>query len=110
MSKKIFEYQGYSAHVHYSAEDGCFCGKVEGIKSLLLFEGESVDALFDDFCAAVDEYLEHCAARGVAPDVPVTPNVRVRLPIALHTKARDAASAQGVSLNRFISDAVEKAV
>lgn len=54
----ILEYKGYSGTVEYSADDNVLFGKVIGIKSLISYEGQSVDELRADFEYAVDEYLE----------------------------------------------------
>lgn len=35
------EYKGYVGNVDFSEEDGVFHGKVQGIRSLISYEGES---------------------------------------------------------------------
>ena len=56
----ILEYKGYNGTVEYSADDSILFGKVIGIKSLISYEGQSVEELKADFEGAVDEYLEYC--------------------------------------------------
>lgn len=34
--------KGYAARIEYSDEDGCFVGRVAGIKPIITFHGESV--------------------------------------------------------------------
>ena len=41
---KPMRYKGYSARIEYSDEDGCFVGRVAGVRDLLTFHGRS-DAL-----------------------------------------------------------------
>ena len=44
----------------FSDEDGVFFGKVQGVRSLISYEGETREALQADFRKAVDAYLELC--------------------------------------------------
>lgn len=44
------------------------CGKVLGIRSLLLYEGNSVQGLKEDFEGLIDEYLAECEELGVEPE------------------------------------------
>nr|WP_150113536.1 type II toxin-antitoxin system HicB family antitoxin [Pseudomonas sp. GM41(2012)] len=55
---------GYTAQIEYSEEDGLFIGHIAGIKDIVGFQGESVDALQDAFAEAVTDYLETCATLG----------------------------------------------
>lgn len=41
----IMHYEGYTAKVWYSEEDGCFVGRVLGITNIVSFDGESVKQL-----------------------------------------------------------------
>ena len=61
------KYKGYTASIFFTEEDGVFFGKVEGIKDLISFEGDSVKLLTEDFHSAVDEYLEFCSSTGKEP-------------------------------------------
>ena len=62
-------YKGYSARIEYSDEDGCFVGRVAGIRDLLTFHGESVDEVRQAFKEALDFYLEmpHGASYRISP-------------------------------------------
>lgn len=51
-------YKGYTGSVEVSKEDGVLFGKVQGIRSLVSYEGKDKKALEEDFRGAVDEYLE----------------------------------------------------
>ena len=37
------QYKGYSAIVHYSAEDECLVGRIAGINDIVGFHGDSVE-------------------------------------------------------------------
>jgi len=58
---EYLHHKGYSGSVEYSEEDKCFCGKVLGLKnSLILYEGNSIDELIEDFEISVENYLDRC--------------------------------------------------
>ena len=54
---KTLFFKGYHGSVEYSSEDNCLYGKVLGIRSLLLYEGSSLDELQADFEDCINEYL-----------------------------------------------------
>lgn len=64
----LMSYGGYNGTVQFSKEDNCFFGKVIGIRSLLSYEGQSLEDLKRNFQRSVDEYLEECEERGVVPE------------------------------------------
>lgn len=47
-------YKGYVGSVEFSDADGVFFGKVQGVRSLISYEGETREALEVDFRKAVD--------------------------------------------------------
>lgn len=51
------EYKGYFGSVEFSEADGVFFGKVQGIRSLISYEGASEKELVEAFHGAVDDYL-----------------------------------------------------
>ena len=66
--KNTMEYKGYVGSIDFSESDGVFFGKVQGIRSLISYEGISETELIADFYAAVDKYLELCDKDGQAPE------------------------------------------
>ena len=54
------EYRGYIGSVEFSEEDGLFYGKVQGIRSLISYEGKNAKELVKDFHEAVDDYYILC--------------------------------------------------
>ena len=74
------EYKGYRGSVEFSEEDGLFFGKIQGIRSLISYEGTDAAALMQDFHTAVDDYLISCAEDGMEPEIAKsTENVRIPL-------------------------------
>jgi len=103
-------YKDYVGSVDFSEADAVFHGKVVGLKSLISFEGDSVNAIIEDFHNAVDEYLGFCAEKGKQPEKPFKGSFNVRIGTDLHRKAALAASARGISLNTLVEDAIKQTV
>ncbi len=103
-------YKGYTGSVEFSEEDDCLFGKVLGIRSLISYEGESVAGLRKDFEEAIDDYLALCSENGTEPEKPYKGSFNVRVSPEMHREAAICAAQQGISLNGFIADALEKAI
>lgn len=92
--------------MEYSKEDSCLLGKVVGIKSLLSFEGDSVQELEQGFQNVIDEYLEDCKERGVEPEQPHKGTFNVRISPELHCNIDVYAIEHGKSLNAAVEEAI----
>ena len=103
----IIEYKGYSGSVELSEADQLLYGKVLGIKSLISYEGRTVAELVSDFHAAVDEYLELCKEKGVAPEVAYKGCFNVRVDPEVHRMAAYKAIKEGTSLNAIVGSALK---
>ena len=105
--KNTMEYKGYIGSVELSEEDGVFFGKVQGIRSLISYEGTSAKKLVSDFHGAVDDYLKTCEKEGSAPEVPYKGSLNIRFKDKeTHKRAAVYAISTGQSLNSFIERAV----
>lgn len=102
-------YRGYAAHIVYSDEDGCFVGRVAGIRDIVGFHGESVAELRRSFEEAVDFYLSTCAERGEKPQKPFSGKLMLRVPPEVHAHAAMMAEAHGKSLNQWAADVLANA-
>ena len=60
--EKQLKYLGYTARLEYSAEDGCYFGRLEGINGLVNFEGETPEAAEVAFRGSVEDYIEYLLA------------------------------------------------
>ncbi len=98
------EYRGYTGSVEYSAEDNLLFGRLVGIRDRVLFDGEDVKTLRNNFRGAVDEYLAFCEAEGKTPDKPFKGSLNIRIPSALHRQLSLAAEHSHKSLNSVISE------
>ncbi len=106
----IMEYKGYNGTVEYSAEDNILFGKVIGIKSIVSYEGRSVEELRTDFEEAVDEYLACCAEKGIEPEKTYKGSLNVRFSPETHRKATLIAFSEHISLNQFIENSVNEKI
>ncbi len=102
-------YQDYTAQLEYSDEDGCFIGRVAGIRDILTFHGDSVDELRSAFEEAIDFYLETCTQRGETPAKPYSGTLELHVPPDVHARAAWFAEANGKNLNQWISDVLKNA-
>lgn len=102
----LLSYKNYNGTVEYSKENGCLFGKVVGIKSLLLYEGDTVQELEQDFKNAIDEYLKDCEERNVQPEQPYKGTFNVRISPELHRNIAVYAIEHGKSLNAAVEEAI----
>jgi predicted HicB family RNase H-like nuclease len=100
------KYKRYEATVEFDAEDRVFHGRVAGLRDVVTFEGDSVEALERAFRESVDDYLALCKEQGQPPDKPFSGQFLVRIDPDLHRKAAMAAERAGKSLNRWVADAI----
>ena len=105
----VMEYKGYVGSVEFSEKDFLFYGKVQGIRSLISYEGTNGKELIEDFHNAIDDYLALCEEEGTSPETPYKGSLNVRFKNAdIHRRAAIYAIVHGQSLNSFIEAAVEE--
>ncbi len=102
-------YKGYAARIEYSEEDGCFIGRIAGIRDVVGFHAECVQELRKAFREAVDDYLATCEKIGQAPQRPYSGKLMLRVPPEVHARAAMMAEAHGMSLNQWAADVLSKA-
>ncbi len=101
------EYKGYKGSVEYSREDNCLVGKVQGLnRNLILYEGNTIDELREDFQNGIDSYLEACKADGIAPCRPYSGKLNLRMPSELHSRVAAYSARAGITINSFINIAI----
>ena len=102
-------YQGYIGTVAFDEEADIFHGEVVNTRDVITFQGRSVDEIRTAFRDSVDEYVKFCKERGREPERPYSGRIALRIPAELHRNASAAASAEGKSLNAWLTAAVERA-
>ena len=107
---EMMEYKGYHAQVEFDAEDEIFIGRVYGITDSLNFHGTSVAELEKMFHQSIDNYLEMCAQCGKTPDKEFEGSLNVHISPELHKQISFQAARQGISLNQYVLQALEKSL
>lgn len=110
MATNLLHYKGYVGSVKFIEEQDIFYGKLEFINDLITFQGTSVKELKEDFRQAVDEYLEDCKEFGKEPEKPFKGRFPARINPELHKKAAFMAIQKNISLNKYVEEALERAV
>lgn len=103
----MMNYKDYIGEVEYDNENRIFSGIVINTRTVITFQGSSVDELERGFKNSVDDYIEWCKKDGVQPEKPYSGNFRVRFTPQLHQQAVLGAKILGTSLNGFVEKSVK---
>ena len=103
----MMNYKGYIGNVEYDDEAKIFAGTVINTKTVITFQGTSVEEIEKEFHASVDDYLDWCKQDSVEPEKPYSGRFNVRFLPELHQKAAIAAKKLNISLNSFVEKSVE---
>jgi predicted HicB family RNase H-like nuclease len=107
----VLEYKGYNGSIEVSIEDNCLYGKLIGLQNgSISYEGKTIEELTTDFHFAVDDYLEHCAAKQIKPEKPFSGSFNVRVSPEIHKCAVLKAKELGTTLNGYIKEIIKNAV
>lgn len=102
----LLEYKGYVGSIEFSETDAVFYGKVQGIRSLISYEGENAKELLEDFHNAIDDYLDLCRERGSEPERAYKGTFNIRISPELHKSAAIYAYEHRTSLNAVVETAL----
>ena len=80
---------------------------MQGIRSLISYEGTTAKKLIKDFHDAVDEYLESCVQEGIEPETAYKGSFNVRIEPRVHHDAVVYAINHSQSLNSVVEEAIE---
>jgi predicted HicB family RNase H-like nuclease len=103
------EYKGYTARIHYSREDECYVGEIIGINDIVVFDGETLEAIRKTFEADVADYQACCAQAGREPNKPVA-EIMVPVSSELYAKVSRKAEYDGVPVRTVMETALQKFV
>lgn len=106
----LMHYKGYYGSVHLDQEELIFHGKLEYIRDLVSYEGNTAKQLKSAFEEAVDDYLATCKQRQVEPEIPFKGSLNVRIGKELHRRIAIAATNGDLSINSYIKAILEKGV
>ena len=103
----ILKYKDYEGTTELDMTRGICRGKVLFIDDLVTYESAFPAALQKEFEAAVEDYLQTCAAVGKEPQRPFRGLFNVRVTPTLHRAATLRAVIEGVSLNDVVVRALD---
>ncbi len=106
----MMNYKGYYGVVQYDDEAGIFHGEVINTRTVITFQGTTVDQIKQEFHDSVDDYLDWCKERGKEPEKPFSGKFLLRISPELHRQLNMSAKINNTSLNAFIVKTLEKAV
>jgi predicted HicB family RNase H-like nuclease len=105
----MMKYKGYYGAVQYDDEAKIFHGEVANTRTVITFQGTTVDEIEQAFRDSVDDYLDWCMERGKEPEKPFSGKFVLRIPPELHRQLNLKAKLSNTSLNSFIVQTLEKA-
>ncbi len=103
------QYKGYIGRIIYDDEARIFHGEIVNLKSIITFQGRSIDELETAIKDSVEDYLEWCRESGEEPDKPYSGNLKLRMPTELHAKLAVEATINNMSLNSLIVQKLSQA-
>jgi predicted HicB family RNase H-like nuclease len=102
-------YKGYEALVEYDEDAELFYGEVINLRDVVTFQGRSVEELKQALADSIEDYFAFCQQRNEEPDKPFSGQFVVRIEPPLHRAVATAAKRAGLSLNKWIAVALERA-
>src|SRR5260370_38872182 len=108
--KNLLRYKGFLGTVEFSEEDDVLFGRVIGIKDHISYEGATIKDLKKDFKEAVDYQIDYCKRNNLPIYKSLTGNFNVRINPELHQKIARASSEKGISLNKYVQEAIQSYV
>ena len=106
----MMKYKGYYGVVQYDDEAKIFHGDVINTRTVITFQGTSVDEIEQAFQDSVDDYLDWCKERGKNPEKPFSGKFVLRISPELHRQLNLKAKTNDISINSYIVHTLEKAI
>jgi len=102
------EYKGYKGSVEYSKADNCLFGRVLGLNdALVLYEGDSIEELEEDFRNGIDSYIEGCLLDKKEPQKPCNGDLHLKISPDLHSRVAEFSYSKGISIDMFVTKAIK---
>lgn len=106
----LMHYKGYEAVIEFDEDAEIFHGEVINLRDVITFQGASAIELKQALAESVEDYISFCKERGEEPEKPFSGQFVVRAEPRLHKAISTAARKDGVSLNKWVTSTLEKAV
>jgi predicted HicB family RNase H-like nuclease len=103
----LMAHKGYYGSIAASIEDNCLYGKLEYIRPLVSYEGQTLAELQTAFESAVEDYLADCASESVAPEKPCKGSFNVRIGQERHLQLAMYVGKQAKSINDLVVQAID---
>lgn len=104
----IIEYKDYIGEFKYDSDDDTFTGIIVNINDVVTFCGRSIDELKQALKDSVEDYIETCQEIGDDPEKPFSGTVYIRMNPNLHRELATVAKINGISVNKFVINQLEK--
>lgn len=102
------KYKGYLGTIEPDLGNNILLGKLSFIRDLVTYEATTLAELEQEFKTSVDLYLQDCATMDKEPDIPFKGVFNVRIDPDLHRRVVEMALEEDLSLNAFVTKALEK--
>lgn len=104
----LMRYNGFFGSISASVEDNCLFGKLEYIRPLVNYEGNTPAELKQAFEEAVDDYLADCKAKEIEPEKPFKGSFNIRIGEDRHMRVASIVNARKIkSINEFVIQAID---
>lgn len=104
------EFDGFHAVIKYDPEIEMFRGEFTGLNGGADFYASDIGGLKKEGSISLRIFLDSCKERGIKPRKSYSGKFNVRLDPNLHADIATAATAQGKSLNQWVSETLNQAV
>lgn len=102
--------EGHTAVISFDPQINQFRGEFTGLNGGADFYADGVEALREEGVYSLNTFLTVCKERGIDPYKTFSGRFVVRIPTNLHARVTEAASANGVSLNQWVRQTLEREV
>lgn len=103
-----FSYRDYVAEIRYSRLDASLVGQLKGMKTLLIFKGQSLDEMKIKFRETVDNYLLECEQEGKEPEKQFATDTIISIPTELYREYVQTSEELGKNEHELISEILEE--
>ncbi|HSU15133.1 type II toxin-antitoxin system HicB family antitoxin [Longimicrobium sp.] len=103
-------YRGYTARYDIDEDDRVLVGRIDGIRDVVTFEGDTFNQLEEEFHRSVDEYIRYCREQGAEPERPYSGTFLIRTTPARHAAVAKRAREENTSLNSWVIAALDRAL
>lgn len=103
-----FSYRNYVAEIRYSRLDASLVGQLKGMKTPLIFKGQSLDEMKVKFRETVDSYLLECEKEGKEPEKQFATDTMISLPTELYREYVQTSEELGKNEHELILEILEE--